>query len=433
MTKRIGFLIDHGVELRHFVLSGLMESYRNNGDDVVFLLANDFNTPFFNEYIESYELETQLLQNVFIECKASKWESRLRSLRDARKNLLNEPIYSHLFKKTKIDKRLQLISRISSIYKLIHLYGLRRIRNHYLIDQNIDAIKKLNLNKVIMLEYGSTIKSLFGLGANHLNIDCEVFINTLKTFYINDFLAFKPTKLFCWIKHHEESYYQNNWYYPTNFVRSFGSPFHTFLRKKSEVQIQQVCEKYGIEENRTLVLYSLIFEKVYRKEHLIIEKIYNYLQAHYKESERPQIAIRRNPFEEDDSVTRYLKNKCPDLIVCDHFWERNASKNWSLQSIQGELEWRALLYRADLLLNIPSMSTIDAMMTETMTGNIYFNEKGNYNSEVQHILDSPFAKLFSASKFVKEIYEPSDIESMLNLQTFEFDLEIERTNLSIFS
>ena len=433
MKKRIGVLVDHGVELRHFVLSGLVDAYRNKGNEVVLLLTKDYNTPFLNEYIEKFELETQLLSKTLVEYPASKWESRLRSLRDARKRLLNEPLYSHFLKKAKRDKRLEFISRVSPVYKLFHTYGLRKIQDHYLTNESIDAIIELNLNKVIMLEYGSAIKSLFGLGANHLNIECEVYLNTLKTIYINDFLAFMPSKLFGWTKHHEDSYYQSNWYYPKNYVRPSGSPFHTFLRKKSETEIQQVCNKYGIEENRPLVLYSLIFEKVFSREHLIIEKIYNYFQEHYGEEDRPQLAIRRNPFEEDDAGVRYLKLKCPKLIVCDHYWERDASKNWSLQSIQGEVEWKALLYRANLLLNIPSMSTIDAMMTDTKTGNIYFDEKGNYNMEVQHILESPFSRLFLNSNYIRDLNKVNEMESFLNLTKVNYDLEIPQLALSTFT
>lgn len=426
MKKRIGVLVNHGVELRHFVLSGLVDAYRNKGEEVVLLLTKDFNSPFFNEYIEKYKLETRLLSKTLVEYPASKWESRLRSLRDARKRLLNEPLYSHFLKTTKSDKRLEFISRNSPVYKLFHTYGLRKIQDHYLTDESIDAITELKLNKVIMLEYGSAIKSLFGLGANHLNIECEVYLNTLKTIYINDFLAFKPSKLFCWTKHHEDSYYQSNWYYPKNYVRPLGSPFHTFLRKKSESEIQQVCNKYRIEENRPLVLYSLIFEKVYRREYLIIEKIYNYFQEQYGEEERPQLAIRRNPFEEEDAGVCYLKQKCPKLIVCDHYWERNASKKWSLQSIQGEVEWKALLYRANLLLNIPSMSTIDAMMTETKTGNIYFDDKGNYNNQVQHILESPFSLLFAKNDFVQDLRRINALDSLIRRVAIFHDFNIEK-------
>ena len=416
MKKRIGILVDHGVELRHFVLSGLVDAYRNKGNEVVLLLTKDFNTPFFNEYIEKFELETQLLSKTLVEYPASKWESRLRSLRDARKRLLNEPLYSHFSKNNNDNRFFRILCKIGLIYRLVHRIGLKRIHRNYSNYVVIEEIQNLDLSRLIMLQYGVSIKTLLGVTTNRIGLPIDVYLNTLKTPYINDFLPFRPSKLNSWVEKHADIYYSFNRYHEVGFIEKTGSPFHAYLRNKNSADIEQVCEIYGIEENRTLVLYSMIFEKVYPREHLIIEKIYNYFQEQYGEEARPQLAIRRNPFEEDDAGVRYLKQKCPKLIVCDHYWERDASKNWSLQSIQGEVEWKALLYRANLLLNIPSMSTIDAIMTGTMTGNIYFDEEVNYNVEVQHILESPFSKYFSKSPYVLDLHEISTLKDLLKLK-----------------
>lgn len=422
MTRRVGFLVDQGVELRHFALSGLVSEYRKNDFQVVLLLTKRFDTPFFKEYIEKYDLLTQVIPSELINYPASKFESRLRLLRDARKRIRKEPLYSHFIKKEKADKRLELLARIPLLVNLIHWIGLRNIKRHYVTSKTIQEFAEMNLQKIIILEYGSKVRTLLGFLANEMSIEINVYLNTLKTMYINDFLAFRPDKLFVWTKDQEVNYYKSNEYHKEGFVENLGSPFHTFLRRKNHSEICDVCMKYGIVDGRKFVLYSMIYEKVYAQEHLLIEKIYRYLQDEFSEDKRPQLAIRRNPFEEDDSGIQYLKEKCPNLIVCDHYWERDASKNWSLQGLQGEIEWKALLYRADLLLNIPSMSTIDAMMTQTKTGNIFFDENMKYNSKVQHILESPFSKIFSQSSFVEELRDINELRSMLfnNEQNFNY-------------
>ena len=177
----------------------------------------------------------------------------------------------------------------------------------------------------------------------------------------------------------------------------------------------------------------MIFEKVYSKEHFIIEQIYNYFQEEYPTDKRPQLAVRRNPFEENDSGIKYLRHKCPDLIICDHYWERNASKNWSLQGIQGELEWKALLSRADLLLNIPSMSTVDAMMTDTQAGNVCFNENQKYNDEVNYILDSEFSKILMNFGVCNNIYGVHEIEKLLESKSSNNASIIVNSTLSTFA
>jgi len=413
MKIRVGFLVEQGVELRHFALSGLVSEYRKNDYQVVLLLTERFDTPFFKEYIEKYDLETQVIPSELINYPASKFEGRLRSLRDARKRIRKEPLYSHFLKKEKANKRLELLARIPLLVNLIHRIGLRNIKRHYVTSKTIQEFADMNLQKIIVLEYGSKIKSLLGFLANEMSFEIDVYLNTFKTMYINDFLSFRPDKLFVWTKDQEVNFYQSNEYHKEGFVKNLGSPFHTFLRRKNLSEICDVCMKYGIVDRRKFVLYSMIYEKVYAQEHHLIERIYRYFHDQFSDDERPQLAIRRNPFEEDDSGIQYLQEKCPNLIVCDHNWERDASKNWTLQGLQGEIEWKALLYRADLLLNIPSMSTIDAMMAQTKTGNIYFDENLNYNSTVQHILESPFAKIFSQSSSVSELRNINELRSIL--------------------
>lgn len=433
MKKRVGIYVGHGVEMRHFVLSGLTRELEKQRCEVVLLLDKSIESSFFQEYIDKYNLKTILLDTQLANYPASKWEGRLRSMRDARKRYSDEPKYRHYGGSKSTGKIVQLISRYRLLYKWVLKFGIKKIHKHYQDPNLKDSIAGLDLNRLIILQYGTRIKTCLSVIGTTLGIRVDIFLNTLKTPYINDILTFRPNNLYCWLDEHAESYENINWYHKPNFANAKGSPFHAYLKQKNTEEINKVSQKYQIGDKKRLILYSMIFEKVYPNEHLIIENIYNALNAAYTKEERPLLALRRNPFEESDDGINYLKKNCPKIIVCDHYWERNAASGWSIQGLQGETEWRALLHRSNVLLNIPSMSTIDAMMTQTPTLNIFFNERNKYNKDLEYILESPFSKLFSNHLSVKKVEGAKSVADLFKRNFPFFEPMVNHSNIKDFA
>ena len=99
-----------------------------------------------------------------------------------------------------------------------------------------------------------------------------------------------------------------------------------------------------------------------------------------KEENRPQLVLRRNPFEESSFLVDYV-NEFENVIVFDHFWERNKNQNWSIQSKEGEMEWKALLHKCSLMISYPSMSIVESIICSTPVINIGFGENGSENKK----------------------------------------------------
>ena len=93
-------------------------------------------------------------------------------------------------------------------------------------------------------------------------ISIHVFVNTLKTVFINDFIPFKFDLLFCWSFSQATLYKSANPNIKSSAFKISGSPFHTFLRNKDLENSQRVLEKYKLDQSRPIVVYPLIYEKV---------------------------------------------------------------------------------------------------------------------------------------------------------------------------
>jgi hypothetical protein len=252
---------------------------------------------------------------------------------------------------------------------------------------------------------------IVGVNASLSGAKVDVFINTLKTVFIDDFIVFKINRLYSWSIIQNKLFQQANKGINESVFLPLGSPYHNFLRNKDDKAQQKMITKYNLDITRPIVIYSLINEKVYKNEHLIIELICNYFKDNFEHHNRPQIVIRRNPFEQDSEHINYLKS-LPCTIVADHFWERNEKEEWSIQAEEGEVEWRALLQLASVSMNIPSMATIDSLMCGTPVVNLNFNHQGEFNSELSFIIESPYSKYFEDSEFVFSINSINELNTL---------------------
>lgn len=410
--SKVGIYIEHGVELRHFVLSGLQKHIERDGYIPVLLINSLKESRYLNEYIAKYDIETECIGQYIGQVNRSKLESRLLTVRRAHRKFVKNELFNHIEKSSQFGFWSKLFGKCKLLYRVLHAVLLPFIKHHYTDNSVCNWLQNSSIERIILLQYGTPVKSTLGQCANYLGIRVDVYLNTLKAIYISDFLIFRPNTLFCWTNEQAKEYENENWYHKNGFAVKKGTPFHTFLRNRNNLEVDSVCEKYRIEKGRKLILYSMIYEKIYPTEHLIIDRLLRILKSTYDQRSRPMLVVRRNPFEENQKGVKYLNDNCRDVIVCDHYWERSSKDDWSIQSIQGEIEWKALLHRADLLLNIPSMATIDAMMTRTITGNIICTEENQYNSKARHIIESPFSVYFSEGV---NVYKMDKLENVIDL------------------
>ena len=404
--NKIGFFIHHGVEVRYFLLSGLLNFYKEKNE--VCLYVTEDHSEVLKDYANKYNVEIKTLPS--IDLKTPKFEGYLKAFTNARKRASKNPIYSHLGQ-ISTNKPFDIIFKIKFVFKLFEYFFKNQTTSYYKNIEYITFFKTEGLTKIYLLEYNSGFLRTIGVNAGLAGIETNVFINNLKTLHIQDFISFKIKKLFSWNLAQNELFQNANLLTKKSKFEPKGSPYHTFLREVDIGYQEEVIKKYNLNVLKPIVLYSLINEKVYKNEHLIIEQISNYIEENFEEKERPQIIVRRNPFEVNSSHVEYI-SKLKNITIADHFWERKENKEWSIQTEEGEVEWRALLQLATVSMNIPSMATIDSLMCGTPVVNIKFNHQGVFNSELSFIIESPYSKYFEDVEFVFSINSINELNNL---------------------
>jgi hypothetical protein len=406
MKSKIGFYINHGLEVRYYLLSGLLDLCRK--DYEVCFYTNSINSKVLIDYTLKYKVEVKVLP--IHKIPKPKFEAYLRSFTNARKRANNVEIYNH-FGALPPKRFYDFLLKVP-LLSLMGNYFFRKLSLwYYKNEELLSFFKTEKLARLYQLQYDSILLKIVGVNASLSGAKVDVFINTLKTVFIDDFIVFKINRLYSWSIIQNKLFQQANKGINESVFLPLGSPYHNFLRNKDDKAQQKMITKYNLDITRPIVIYSLINEKVYKNEHLIIELICNYFNDNFENHNRPQIVIRRNPFEQDSEHINYLKS-LPCTIVADHFWERNEKEEWSIQAEEGEVEWRALLQLASVSMNIPSMATIDSLMCGTPVVNLNFNHLGEFNNELSFIIESPYSKYFEGSKFVFSINNINELNSL---------------------
>ena len=397
--SKIAFYFLHGIEVRHFILSGLLKKISEE-NEVIFITEKKIESSIFDEYLQTYKVKFLVLPPTEIKKTGTKIEAGIRAIRDARKRRKQLGIYSH-FKKAKERHQFAdfIKGNIVSHYfsDILGRKLLTRQRNSQTL---FDFVKEQKFKKMFVVDYGTPISKVFLQVCHTQHVEINVFTNSLKSVFIDDFIPFPLHKFNTWNETQRSLFANANPGINNTTIVATGLPYHNFLRQQDLEKNKAVQKKYNLSTTRPIVVYSMIFEKVFNLEHLIIEQINNYFINEFDLSSRPVIVLRRNPFEEDMQGINYLSS-LENIIIASHNWERDESKAWTIQSLEGELEWKALLQLSTVSMNMPSMSTIDSLMCGTPVVNIAFDESGMENLRIPHIIHAPFVEEFEKSKFVK--------------------------------
>lgn len=400
MVKKIGFYIGHGVEIRHFILSGLYKQAEEQGDVIIFRREN-IPSKFLNEYLGDTHI---IYLNEIKTKKRSRIEAFILLIRSARLRLKNIGNFHHIDKNKDSNKFKDFVLGNTVVFYFFSYLSLFFLKNHYKTPELIKVFRHNNLSEIFMVDYNDPFHLQIGYSANEAGVDVKIIINSLKSFFINDYIPFKTKHLYTWNENQNELFKQSNFHQNKKTFYAIGNPFHNFIF--SPIKQNIISDELKQLDKIPFVVYSLIYENIYQEEFNIIQLINNFINDNFQNN-KPKIVIRRNPFEETQLHIEKIRG-LNNVIIAPHSWERIAAKAWSIQSYKGEMDWKYLLLKARLLINITSMAAIESILSGTPVINIGFNGQGEEEPILNRFTNAPFQQDIQISKFVKSTLSFSD-------------------------
>ena len=223
--RKIGFYIDHGVEARHFFLSGLI-SLLSEKYNVVIFINKKINSIYLNEYLSDINVEIIKLKDI-PQNKFPKFVlSVVRAFRNSRKRFNNIKIFSHF---GGLSNSLRWNDFLTGNYIINFLldYLARPLLTYLNYNSYLEKkVLESEIEHIYILEYGKSINNSLASVCVKNKINLHIFINTLKTLFINDFIPFNLNRLFCWNSTQSKLFKSLNPALKSSVFNNFGSPFH---------------------------------------------------------------------------------------------------------------------------------------------------------------------------------------------------------------
>ena len=114
----------------------------------------------------------------------------------------------------------------------IHHYNVQAL-SKFVATQH--KVLESEIEHIYILEYGKSINNSLASVCVKNKINVHIFINTLKTLFINDFIPFNLYRLFCWNSTQFKLFKRLNPALKSSVFNNFGSPFHVFLRNIAQL------------------------------------------------------------------------------------------------------------------------------------------------------------------------------------------------------
>jgi hypothetical protein len=264
VKRKVGFYIEHGLEIRLFLLSGLVTEIRKS-NEVCLYIKEDF-SEIFKIYSKEFEIQFKILP--LGKPRVSILDKFLRMYTNSKKRGTRSQIYSHFGKVSK-GRFYDGLFNIWIISLLGNVFFRAVFRFRYRDKLLVNFFKNENLSDIYLVQYETPSLKKIGINSALCGINTYVFINTLKVLYIDDFVAFPVKKFYTWNSKQNEDFQRANLGINRSCFKALGSPYHTFLQTEDIIGQEKLIKKYGIDADRPVIVYSLIFEKVYKKEYLI--------------------------------------------------------------------------------------------------------------------------------------------------------------------
>lgn len=407
-----GFLCNHGVEVRHFLLSGLVHSIRSQAA-VKMILRAETDSPALNEYLDFFKMPRAVMPFETKIARRHKNEHYLSKIRKARKKRLGIGNYHNFRNENEALTAQDHFLGNPLSFQLGHSLWAGTLKTHYTHQAFIDFYKSEGFTDLVLLDYNSPFQLMAGFSANAAGVKVHIVMNTLKTYYTNDYVPFEFQRLYAWDQEQTQLFQQSNPQHAAHHFVNGGNPYYTFFTNNQfQDRLPELYQRYPQLLGQKLIVYSLIYEKMYAHEFELLQQLNQVINDTFLPEDRPIVVVRRNPFEESTALIRQIET-LDNFFVSGHYWERDVDKEWSIQSIEGEKEWKWLLSQASLCMNIPSMAGYESLLSGTPVLNIGFGPDGQPSAELKQFTDAPFMKSFNRSKFIRVCYSIEELNQLL--------------------
>jgi len=385
--RTFAFVVLYGFETKNFFGSGLYDYILTRHNS--FIIRRDFPTQNFNTYITSQNLNVTIFSRRMVPDKRLKSESYNIAARKAYKRLHNITNFNY-FKQDREIKFTDYLLGNKIVYKILNRVALKNISSKYINHELKEIYDKNNVTDLVIAGYSSPEAIALAVTAQSTGKNVYLIINSWKDFFVNDFIAFSPTKVFVWSKSMKEQLLSSNTHISPSDVIVSGNPsFDRFFQYKPINTKEYYAKKYRFDSKRPMILYSMISPKAHENEKDIIELINQKLILKYPdEKQRPIIVLRRNPIDETEADESFFSGN--NVRYADNYFEGSYDNAVFVQLPEGETEWMDLLYHAKININVASTVTLESLMMKTPVINIEFDASGNRSKVLGRYASAPF-------------------------------------------
>jgi len=418
--RTFAFIFQCSIEYRSLLLSGLYEKLIKHHN--IILLSKECSSKNLDEYSKYYKLNTHKLDKEYFIHPMLKIENLALASRKARHRIKKIGNFGYFTNDRKLKWTDYIIGN-SLIFRILNAIAVKKIYKHYLRKDIQSIYQNLNITDVILCGYSNAGNKLFAINALESNINVWITLNNWKDLYVNNFIPFIPNKIFAWNNTMIKEYLERNPHLTQKHFSATGNPaFDRFYKYNPKFSRNYYENKYGIQPKQPMILYTLLAPDVYPFEIDIIRLLSKTIKKNYSEEKTtPLLLLRKNPMDEVTSDKEKIEE---NIIFAEHYFEGSKEKAIFIQSIEGESEWLDLIYHANIVVNVASTVTLEALMLKTPVINIEFN--GNGNNEL-------VLKKFTEAPFYAPLLNRPDVKVCKNIREFEivFNTFLKNQNICI--
>ena len=400
------FIFQCSIEYRSLLLSGLYEELIKHHK--VILISRECSSKNLDEYSAYYKINTYKFDKKYFLHPMLKIENLVLASRKARHRIKKIGNFGY-FSNDRALKWTDYILGNNFVFRILNALAVKKIHKHY-VRKDIQSIyQTLNITDVILCGYSNAGNKLFAINAIESNVNVWITLNNWKDLYVNNFIPFIPNKIFSWNNAIIKEYLKRNMHLTQKNFSTVGNPaFDRFYKYKPKFSRSYYENKYGIQSKQPLILYTLLAPDVYSSELEIVKLIGNVIKRNYPDkNDRPFLLLRRNPMDEETLNEEKIDD---DIVFAEHYFEGSKEKAIFIQSIEGESEWLDLIYYSDIVVNVASTVTLEALMMKKPVINIEFNGNGD---------NEPLLKKFTEAPFYTPLLNRSDVKVCRNIREFE--------------
>lgn len=406
-NQRFGLYLGLGIEANNFILSGFASKLKEENINVIAL--TNYDSYILDNLLSEYSIDKINICKYNLKQKIrNKIEDKFLSSRRAKLRLNGITPIGWKGNFTKKRNKDYLIGN-SLVYSYYKYKTLNENNEHYFDKSLAKFFKEQNITDIVLQSYSAPDVMTLGITANKIGIKVWLMNWGWKDFYINEFIPFSVNGFFTWSEKYLELYKKYNQHLKKGIFYSFGNiGFDSFWDYKPKKELKFYLEKYNLEENTPIVLYTMMNPDVYDKEINIIKSI---LDGYKDNSIDVSLLLKPNPMDNDTRKFDFLFKEYNNLSVTENLWLYDKEHNFNLMTKEAKEEWMDLLYYCNFTMNVASTVTVESLIMKKPVLNIGFGASKKDNA---HIL------AFGNSDYYKDLFLRDDVNLAKNLDEIYF-------------